>query len=325
MEPLDTRELRQVMAEEMEKRRLSAAPGDYGYMPGSRESQMYGVVGAAHLHAQLGLDFGSQADRAAWIERINSFQRDDGTFECVSGPEHGACAAITALNLLGGRPGRPVRGLAPRSAPALEAWLNGLNWGGTHKDLCGGVAPVLASGFCGGDWVAAMRRNVEAHLAPERPLETWCGGGDPPSRVISCIYHVANAYDAAFVPYPRPQMLWDRLAGLEYDRKRDQLKRTICTDFDYGWLVERLACQLPERFAEGMGWLRSVAASMAAEWRTDRASLFARSSTHDLYCYGIGWAVYQRLSPGLFTGPGLLDTYNAPWLFRLPGREWVAG
>lgn len=320
----DAGELRSVMRQELERRRLSVAPGDYAYKRESNDGPLYGVTGAANLYAELGFDFGSFADRQAWCDRINAFQTADGTFDCVSGPEHAAAMAILALNILGGRPARPVRHLAPMRAAELDAWLDRMDWvGSTHKEFCSGVSPILASGFYDAGWIETMRRNVEARLDPARPLQVWSRPDDAPWRTISCIYHVLSGYDAAFLPYPQPGLIWDRLAALNYERTRNDQTRTACTDFDYAWVLSRLCHQLPERFVEAHRRCHAVLDKMIAEWRDERDRMLS-ATTHELYCQCIGWALYQSLLPERFAGPGLLDTLNAPWLYRLPAPEWVA-
>jgi hypothetical protein len=322
----DTAELRAVMRGELESRRLSPAPGDYAYTRDANEHPLYGVTGAANLYAELGFDFGGWTARQAWCDRINAFQQPDGTFTCVSGPEHAAAMAILALNLLGGRPARPVRHLAPLDPAAFETWLNRMNWAGsTHKEFCCGVCPILASGFHDARWLETLRRNVESRLDPGQPRRLWSGSDrDPAWRVISCLYHVLSGYDAAWLPYPQPELLWDRLSSLHYEQTRDDGKRTDCTDFDYGWMLIRLSHQLPDRFPEVVRRGHAVLDRMIAEWREDRARMLS-STTHGLYCQCIGWAVYQALLPDRFRGPPLLDTLNAPWLYRLPGPEWLSG
>lgn len=321
----ETFELRNAMREELEGRRLSDEPGDYAYGRDANEWPLYGVTGAANLFAELGFDFGAFADRQAWCDRINSFQAADGAYHCVSGPEHGAAMAILALNILGGRPARPVRHLAPLHAGDLEAWLDAMDWeGSTHKEFCCAVSPLLASGFCGEDWVRTMRRNVGGRLAPARPMQVWSRPGeDVPWRVVSCIYHVLTAYDAAYLPYPRPEMIWNRLAALDYERTRNDFRRTFCTDFDYAWVLDRLCRQMPEKSGEAQRRCEAVFGLMVQEWHDDRERMLG-ASTHELYCQCIGWAVYQNLLPGKFSGPPLQDTLNAPHLYRLPDPSWVA-
>lgn len=321
----DTIELRSAMRTELERRRISSAPGDYSYKRESNDAPLYGVTGAANLYAELGFDFGGFEARQAWCDRINSFQNPDGAFDCVSGPEHAAAIAIAALNLLGGRPARPVRGLAPTRAAQLDAWLNRMDWaGGTHKEFWGGVSPILASGLYDEDWIATMRRNVEARLDPARPTQIWSRPDDTAAwRVISCMYHVLSGYDPAFIPYPHQEMLWNRLAALDYENTRDEQTRTSCTDFDYAWVLSRLCRQLPERCVELDRRLNAVLDKMIREWSAERERMLS-ATTHELYCQCIGWALYQNLLPERFSGPGLLDTLNAPWLYRLPGPEWVA-
>lgn len=321
---MDTRDLRRVIGAELESRRISSAPGDYAYQREGNEHPLYGVTGAANLHAELGLHFGGMAERAAWCDRINAFQHQDGAFNSVSGPEHAAAMAILALNILGGQPARPVRHLAPTEPAALDAWLNRMDWDrSTHKEFCCGISPILASGFCDARWVETLRCNVESRIDPKHPLRVWSGSkNDPPWRVISCMYHVLSGYDAAFIPYPMPSLLWDRLNSLDYEKTRNNGSRTSCTDFDYAWMLERLCYQMPERFTDVHRRCSAVLDLMIAEWHDDRERMLS-ATTHELYCQCIGWALYQRMLPERFAGPALQDTLNAPWLYRLPGPEWV--
>lgn len=318
-------ELRRVLWEELQQRRLSDAPGDYAYQRDGNPAPMYGVTGAANLFAELGFDFGCFDNRQAWCDRINAFQQSDGTYNCVSGPEHAASMAILALNILGGHPARPVRHLAPLDPERLNDWLNLMDWTGTtHKEFCGAVGPVLASGFGDAAWLDVLRINVEERIDPEQPLRIWSGcDTDPPWRVISCIYHVLCVYDAGALPYPYPALIWDRLMGLDYERTRNAYTRTACTDFDYLWTLYRLSHQLPDRFAALQQHAHKILDAIIAEWNEARDRILS-FTTHELYCYCIGWAVCQHLLPDRFIGIPILDTLNAPWLMRLPGREWIA-
>jgi hypothetical protein len=324
MMQMDTNDLRRVMGDELQARRLSPAAGDYAYGRESNEHPLYGVTGATNLYAELGFDFGGLEERAAWCDRINAFQSENGTFDCVSGPQHAAAMAILALNILGGRPARAIRHLAPMEIPALHTWLDQMDWvHSTHKEFCCAVSPILASGFCDVRWIAAMRSNVESRIDLEHPLRIWSGSEDnPPWRVISCIYHVLSAYDVALIPYPQPALIWDRLSSLNYEQTRNDHSRTFCTDFDYACLLDRLCQQMPERFVEAHRRFTKVLDLMIVEWHDERERMLS-ANTHHLYCQCIGWAVYQRLLPDRFTGPPLRDTLNVPWLYRLPGPEWV--
>lgn len=317
-------EIVSALRQELDSRRRSNEPGDFSHHRERNDVPLYAVTGAANLYAQLGLWLGDLRQRQAWAGRINAFQQPDGAFQSPSGREHAAAMAIIALNLLGSAPARPVRHLAPTTSEKLDAWIKALNWSSTHKALGMGAAPILASGFYDGDWIRTLRRNVESRLSPDRPLETWCTADAAPATVISCVYHVLESYDAGYLSYPQPQMLWDRLMGLQYDTRRNDLSRTICTDFDYAFLLERLCHQLPGRFPDFIRACGNVLEQRLAEWREQRERVFAECSTHDLYCYVVGWAIFQRILPDQFEGPGLLDTLNAPWVFRLPSRQFLA-
>ncbi|HNQ34770.1 MAG TPA: hypothetical protein PKN80_01755 [bacterium] len=321
---IDTGEIRRVLADELRARRLSSAPGDFTNRRSGNDVPLYGSTGAANLHFELGLWPGETEERRAWGDRINSFQSEAGSFVSPSGREHATATALAALSLLGTRPARPVGGLAPLDADRLPGWLAGLDWSGTHKDFWGGVTPVLASGLVDAGWREVLAREIGGRIDPRRPLEVWCAEAEEPWRVISCIYHVTSGFDAAWIPYPAPELIRERLFGLGYDRIRAGTKRTICTDFDYAVILDRLAHQRPEWFPEAHRLCRAVLADRVREWRENQDGLLARASTHDLFCYTVGWAVYQRLLPESFTGPALYDTLHAPWLYRLPDRSRLA-
>ncbi len=322
---MDTNDLRRIIRDELELRRLSPAPGDYACQRDANPHPLYGIIGAANLYAELGFDFGSLDERHAWCQRIQAFQSPDGAFDSVSGPEHAAAMAIIALNILGGRPARPVRHLAPLDPAALHAWLDQMDWEHTtHKEFCCAVSPVLASGFCDAAWITTLRQNVDSRLDPRQPMRIWSASDDdPPWRVISCMYHVLAAYDAAYIPYPMPQLLWNRLRTLDYEHTRNDQPRTACTDFDYAWMLDRLSHQIPEHFPQSHSRCNTILDLMIAEWHDDRERMLG-ATTLDLYCQCIGWALYQRMLPDRFTGPPLQDTLNAPHLHRLPNREWIA-
>lgn len=314
-------EIRRVLWSELEQRRRSPAAGDYANNRGGKEAVLYGVTGAANLYAELGFDMGDFTSRRIWAERINAFQSPDGIFSSPSVPQHATAMAVEALNLLGGRPANPVRGLAPGRTEALPVWLESLDWSGTHKDFWGGAVVILASGLHDAGWIERLRELVENRFSTERFRPLWCGENDPPARIISCIYHVLSAYDGAYLPYPWPEKLWARLMDLDYSRRRNEIARTICTDFDYIHLLYRLAHQMPDRFEKCLTECRLVFRHRREEWNDNREKILAGASTHDLYCYVIGWVLLQKILPDHFEGQGLYDTLNVPWVFRIRAED----
>lgn len=250
--------------------------------------------------------------------RINAFQMPDGSFTSPSGLAHAADTAICALNILGFAPRYRVKHLAPVSSNHLLCWLQSLNWESTHKDFCCAVAPVLASGAYDSEWIATLRSFIDMMISQTKPLATWCSPTAEPWRVISCIYHITSGYDAAFLPYPYPELLWQRLRNLNYEKNRNDIFRTVCTDFDFVHILHCLTRQLPEHFDEFLSICKNLFFKRYQEWHEEKETLFQQCSTHDLFCYLIGWAVLQPILPELFDGPALYDTQNAPWLKRLP-------
>lgn len=147
-----------------------------------------------------------------------------------------------------------------------QAWIGS----GTHKDFHGGVAPIRASGLHDAGWIERLRELVENRFSTECSQSRWCKEADQPWRVISCLYHVLSAYDAAYLPYPWPEKVWARLIRLDYGCRRDELSRTSCTDFDYIHLLYRLTHQMPDRFGECLIECRSVFHHRREEWNGNR-------------------------------------------------------
>jgi hypothetical protein len=320
----DVNKLKSAIVKEMENRRVSREPGEYSYYRHSNPNPLSSATGAVKLHAALGIPIEDWRVRISWAERINSFQETNGTFDTSSGKQHAAGEAIAALNILGGVPGRPVRHLAPFQADKIKCWLKSLDWSGTHKDFCAGVAPVIASGLHSPEWTEHLTGYIRGLVSPENPLLVWCVEKDDPWRVISCIYHVTHGLDAGFIPYPFPELIWDRLAGLDYENRREDLDRTVCTDFDYMFILSRIAHQMPGKFAEFISRCTVLFDKLLEEWSGKKDELLSRWSTHELACYLVGWSILQRALPGRFSGPVIYDIQNAPWLYRLPSSNYFA-
>jgi hypothetical protein len=314
---LNILKLKETLAAELETRRVSSGAGDFRHSRRGNEIPLYGVTGAANVHAILGIGMGGWRRKAEWAERINSFQRTDGSFTSPSGLEHAASMSILALNILGHEPSRPVKDLAPADSAKLLKWLKKLNWTGTHKDFCGGVIPVLASGLADEKWTETLKNHVSGRISPENPAAIWCSPEDEPWRVISCVYHITSGLDAGLIPYPHPELIWESLRGLNYESVRDDVHRTACTDFDYIFVMGRLTRQLPGHFADYIRSCRAIFQKRLSEWTEKKERLFENYSTHDLFCYLTGWALLQAELPELFTGPSMTDTQNAAWLYRL--------
>jgi len=316
---VDLYELREVFSAELHRRKRSSRPGDYAIRPGG-EATLYATIGAAKVCASLGLALGTAAEQREWRAAIWSFREPDGGFLGRNG--HAAGMTVGALNLLGETEWQPVAGLAPLDPSALPAWLARFDPRRTHKEFGCASLPILVSGFGGAGWAETLYALLEQRVDPARPLELWCAADDPAWKVISCIYHIAEIYDAAARPYPHPQLLWQRLAGLEWPRVRNSVPRTTCTDFDLAWVLVRLCRQLPERLGKTLDILRQVADLRAEEWYENRPQVLA-DDTHGLHCYLIAAAVFQDILPDLFRGPKLFDCLNASWVHRLPSESVV--
>ncbi len=310
-------ELRQAMAAELSGRRCGSDGFGYAEQRGGPET-LYGITGAINVLAALGLPLGDRGLRRDAAVRILAYRNQDGTFRGSDGPGHALHMVVGALNLLGEPIPADIAPLAPTDPAALDAWIDGHDWSSTHKEFCGQTIPLLADGRVGDEWVESLQRGVEARLAPERPLETWCAADAPPWRVISCMYHILSAFDAGRIPYPQPEHLLRRLLDLRWDEAADSEPRTVCTDGDWALLLLRLADRVPTAFPEIMAAIRRVSARRLRAWTGTREAILA-TGTHHLYCYLWVTAVFQSAVRDHYRGGIVRDTLNDPTLFRLSG------
>jgi hypothetical protein len=314
-DPLDIAALRRAVMQELEARRFADGPGCFANRRGGAEA-LYGLTGAANIHAVLGVALGDRNARRQWAQRVLAQRGADGFFVGDAGPGHGIHMVLGALNLLGEPIPAALGPLAPDASNDLPAWLDGLDWSGTHKEFCGQTIPRLATGCVARDWVDTLVRHVTARIDPERPMEIWCGADDPPWRVISCMYHVLVAFDAGALPYPYPQWLLRRLLDMHWEEAPDETMRTACTDGDWAWMLMRLASQCPEHYGAAMRAVRRVSARRIRLMRA-RTEEWLSESTHNIYCHLWVTAVFQSLVREHYRGGYLWDTLNAPALYRM--------
>ncbi len=308
---MDVCELREAMLAELAMRRVDGRQDSYADRPGEVES-LYGLTGAVHVMAAVSrLPDRSMRDRLA--RRINERW---AAMEDAAASSHALCMAISALRLLGADLEASPRALAPVDATALPAWLDGLDWSTTHKELYGSVVPLLAGGRLDQRWVRTFADRVGGRLNPDRPLETWCAADAPAWRVVSSVYHVLTVYDAGRIPYPQPHMLMDRLMGLRWHEAADDEPRTACTDADLAWMFLHLCEVMPERMPQALAVIRALSQKRIAAWHNGRGAILAES-THHLYCCLWGTAVFQDCVRDDYIGPYLRDTLNDPGLFAI--------
>lgn len=317
MHTIDVNELREKFAHELNARKINGQADSYADQRGGDE-RLYGLLGAVHTRAALGLDLGSSSLRTATADRIVSYQNDDGLFEDeqTSGPAHALACSVAAINLLGVRPQNHVGPLAPTDPQLLENWLNQLDWSNTHKPLWGMTTPLLASGRVSSEWIDVLVAHVESRMGRRKPAEAMYRPDGPPWRVISEIYHVMAAFDAGCIPYPQPGRLSEQLLSLNWTDPKVANHQTACTDADWAWLLLRLARQRPQIYQEAMRQIRVVSSRRVEQWHEQSEALLA-DRTFNFYCFLWSTAVYQHAVPDHFTGPPLLDTLNLPALFRL--------
>ncbi len=315
MTTLDISRLRREMAAELERRCCSAAPFSYARERGGSET-LYGLTGTVNVLAALGLPLGNRSERSEIAARILERRKADGTFDGGAGPGHGLHMVLGALNLLGADPPENPVPLAPISPLELPSWLELHDWSSTHKELCGQTIPLLASDRVDAEWINVFVAAVAVRLDPERPLKTWCAADAPAWQVISCLYHVLAAFDAGRIPYPKPELLCQRLQDLHWDEAPENGPRTVCTDGDWAWLLLRLSTQLPQHAETCLQAIRRVSERRVQAWHNNRRNILCLD-THHLFCYLWSTAVFQSCIREHYVGGFVRDTLNDPALFRI--------
>jgi len=266
---------------------------------------LYGLIGAVGRDIR-GLPPPTRAERAEMAERILAYRNADGHFDDQgSTPGHAVQMAIRALNVLGEPVPENIGPLAPTDPEKLSAWLDKHDWQSTHKNLCGQTIPLLASGRVSPEWIDVFVGNISARLSPDRPLETWCAADAPPWKVISCIFHVLSAFDAGRLPYPKPDLLMQRLFDLRWEDVSDAVQRTECTDGDWCWLLLRFSEHLPQHAERALLAIRKVSA---------RRVVAIREGKQDPQL--IWTAVFQSAVREHYTGGYLRDNFNDPAMYR---------
>ncbi len=314
MVTLNISELKQEFAEELLKRRCSNTTFSYSLERNGPEA-LYGLTGAVNIMDALGTLPQSREQRTEAADRILALRGRDGLFDGGSGPGHAAHMVIGVLNMLGEPIPRDIAPLAPTEPPELSTWLKKHDWTSTHKELCGGTIPLLASGSVSAQWIEVFVYNIASRLNPNHPLETWCEPDAPAKNVISCIFHVLSAFDAGRLPYPQPEMLIQRLFNLEWEHAHDNVPRTFCTDGDWALVLLNLCKQLPHHYEQAISAIRRVSSRRVKAWYEQR-ELILGDDTHDLYCYLWSTAVFQSCVRDHYSVGYIRDTFNDPALFR---------
>ena len=317
MKIIDINEMRDRFANELKARRVNNQPDSYADQCGDGQ-RLYGIVGAVHTHAALGLNIGDKTVRQSLAQNILSYvdKQDQFIDEQTSGPAHALACSVAALNLLGAPLPATLGPLAPTDPNALDGWLNQLDWATTHKPLWGSTALLLASGLVNSQWIKTFTQHINKRLDHPDPQQALYRLSGAPWRIVSEIYHVMSALDAGCIAYPQHKRLADQLLALNWDDPQVAEKQTMCTDADWAWLLQQLLRHCPEISEEAYRQIRKVSARRVTQWH-EQSDVLLEVRTFDFYSFLWSTAVYQRAVPDHFTGPALLDTLNMPALFRL--------
>ncbi len=217
----------------IESVRLPAEPyGRYRYAAGMSKPTLYSSTYAAMTRDLYG-DLGSLsgAERAEWIEYLQSHQDDDGLFRDPliygqgwykgdpewCGRRHLSCHVVTALSSLGAVAGKPMRFLEPFLKPGgLVKWLESRHWR-QRPDFVGnevlnvGTLMQYARDFQKDgrciEGVKTMLDWMNTHyMSPKTGLWGDLNLKDPKglSRAVMGAYHfwLLYFYDGVPIPYP---------------------------------------------------------------------------------------------------------------------------
>jgi len=277
---------------------------------------VYGCADAAHILYTIGAMPAGQAERAAWVARLQSYQDPDtGSFE--SGDHHWlhtTAFCVGALELFDARPLHALRCLEPYATrTGLHGLLEELDWVGSpwaesHRGA-GLYAAMVLAGPMPADWEDWYFEWFWENQDPETGL--WRRGclrnadgslrGAPPFHHLASSFHYLFNADHARRPIRHAEALVDFCLGLHREGGLPPMGRGLSwNEIDFLYTLRSLQKRTDHRATES----RAVVAEIAAKLVTSVAALEPKTDAgmndlHTLFAGLCSLAVAQEAVPGL--------------------------
>lgn len=190
-----------------------------------RRTDLYASLDVALMRTLMGETLAetlSPAERLAWADHINSFQKPDGTFTDVfthHSQLHAHGMVVGALGALGEPMRYPHTLYAPFADPAeVPAWLEQIDWAAQWSAshlFWGGMHIYSMSATCPTQWRTAVFNWLDAHL--DRATGWWAKGIPHTDRhqALGGSAHILPIYQHHQHTFPAPERLIDSVLAMQ--------------------------------------------------------------------------------------------------------------
>jgi hypothetical protein len=255
-----------------------------------RPTDLYASLDVALMRTLMGETLATSlnpADRRAWADHINSYQKPNGTFTDLfthHSQLHAHGMVIDALGALGERMHHPhtlyMRFADPAAVPGWLAQIDwATQWSASHL-FWGGMHCYSLSASCPPAWRDAVFAWLDEHL--DRATGWWAKGIPHTDRhqALGGSAHILPIYQHHRRPFPAPEQLIDSVLALQLPNARwlDQPGHYPVSylELDALYALKFAGDLAPQhRASEIREAVRRFGARVESVWHADRATLLA--------------------------------------------------
>lgn len=222
---------------------------------------------------------------------------------------HLTAKLVLALNLIDAH---PVKTMEVIQLNILEEYLeNKIDWNDTLKDLWG----IFAVTFANKEISLEEKVNIKKYMDKKFDLVYSESIKNIPRIRISKLYHFVTALDFVGLNYPDYKVVLDKLLEENYLQERKTCERTVCTDFDYAYLITKYSWQSNYRLNEVREITEELANIVVNDWNQS-LNFFEEYSIPHMYDYLISLSVFQSLFREKFVGKTIPDIHHNTLLYK---------
>ena len=255
-----------------------------------RRTDLYASLDVALMRTLMGENLAATlppAERRAWADHINSFQKPDGTFTDVfthHSQQHAHGMVVGALGALGESMRYPHTLYASFAKPAdVAGWLEQIDWAeqwsASHL-FWGGMHIYSMSAACPAEWKAVVFAWLDEQL--DRATGWWARGIPHTDRhqALGGSAHILPIYQHHQHRFPAPERLIDSIIAMQLPDARwlDQPGHYPVSYLELDALYAlKFACDLApdHRAGEIRDAVHRFGQTVATAWNTRRAELLA--------------------------------------------------